>query len=55
MAFWGMSVDTLDHASLAVKTAFEMAHTIRKFNEEHRSKGLLEIGVEISLNTGTIS
>ena len=54
MAFWGAPVDTPDHASLAVKTAFEMANAIRKLNEEHRSKGLPEIGVGIGLNTGTM-
>ena len=52
MAFWGAPVDTPDHASLAVKTAFEMANAIRQLNEEHRSKGLPEIGVGIGLNTG---
>ena len=54
MAFWGAPVDTPDHASLAVKTAFDMAHAIRNLNEEHRSKGLPEIGVGIGLNTGTM-
>jgi len=54
MAFWGAPVDTPDHASLAVKTAFEMANAIRKLNEEHREKGLPEIGVGIGLNTGTM-
>ena len=54
MAFWGAPVDTADHASLAVKTAFEMASAIRKLNEEHRSKGLPEIGVGIGLNTGSM-
>ena len=54
MAFWGAPVDTADHASLAVKTAFEMANAIRKLNEEHRSKGLPEIGVGIGLNTGSM-
>ena len=54
MAFWGAPVDTPDHASLAVKTAFEMANAMRKLNEEHRSKGLPEISVGIGLNTGTM-
>jgi len=54
MAFWGAPVDTPDHASLAVKTAFEMVNAIRKLNEEHRSMGLPEIGVGIGLNTGTM-
>ena len=54
MAFWGAPVNTPDHANLAVKTALEMVHAIRKFNEEQRSKGLPEIGVGIGLNTGTM-
>ena len=54
MAFWGAPVDTPDHASLAVKTALEMASAIRKLNEEHRAKGIQEIGIGIGLNTGTM-
>ena len=54
MAFWGAPVDTPDHASLAVKTALEMATAIRLLNEEHRAKGLPEIGIGIGLNTGTM-
>ena len=54
MAFWGAPIHTPDHASLAVKTAFEMVDAIRKLNDEHRSKGLPEIGVGIGLNTGTM-
>ena len=54
MAFWGAPVDTPDHASLAVKTALEMAHAVRRLNEEHREKGLPEIGIGIGLNTGTM-
>ncbi|RYX94116.1 MAG: adenylate/guanylate cyclase domain-containing protein, partial [Comamonadaceae bacterium] len=30
MAFWGAPVDTPNHAHLAVKTAMEMAHAVRK-------------------------
>ncbi|MES1977629.1 MAG: adenylate/guanylate cyclase domain-containing protein [Pseudomonadota bacterium] len=54
MAFWGAPVDTPDHASLAVKTSLEMANAIRRLNEEHRIKGLPEIGIGIGLNTGTM-
>ncbi len=54
MAFWGAPVDTPDHASLAVKTALEMANAIRNLNDEHRAKGLPEIGIGIGLNTGTM-
>ena len=54
MAFWGAPVDTPDHASLAVKTALEMANAIRNLNEEHRAKGIPEIGIGIGLNTGTM-
>ena len=54
MAFWGAPVDTPDHASLAVKTALEMAQAVQRLNEEHREKGLPEIGIGIGLNTGTM-
>ena len=54
MAFWGAPVDTPDHASLAVKTALEMADAIRQLNEEHRATGLPEISIGIGLNTGTM-
>ena len=52
MAFWGAPVDSPEHASLSVKTAMEMAGEVRKINEEHRAKGMPEIGVGIGLNTG---
>jgi adenylate cyclase len=54
MAFWGAPVDLPNHAHLAVKTAMEMANAVRKINEEHRAKGIPEIGVGIGLNTGTM-
>jgi adenylate cyclase len=54
MAFWGAPVETPNHAHLAVKTAMEMANSVRKINEEHRAKGIPEIGVGIGLNTGTM-
>jgi adenylate cyclase len=54
MAFWGAPVDTPDHASLAVKTALEMASAVQRLNEEHRIRGLPEIGIGIGLNTGTM-
>jgi adenylate cyclase len=54
MAFWGAPVETPNHAHLAVKTAIEMAAAVRKINEEHRTKGLPEIGVGIGLNTGSM-
>ncbi len=54
MAFWGAPVDSPDHAALAVKTALEMASEVRKINEEHRAKGMPEIGVGIGLNTGSM-
>ncbi len=54
MAFWGAPVDTPDHAALAVKTALEMSQSIAQLNQEHRAKGLPEIGVGIGLNTGTM-
>jgi adenylate cyclase len=54
MAFWGAPVDLPNHAHLAVKTAMEMAGAVRKINEEHRAKGIPEIGVGIGLNTGAM-
>jgi len=54
MAFWGAPVDIPNHASMAVKTAMEMANAVRKMNEEHRAKGIPEIGIGIGLNTGTM-
>lgn len=54
MAFWGAPVDTPEHAGLAVKTALEMSNAVRRINEEHRTKGLPEIGIGIGLNTGTM-
>jgi adenylate cyclase len=54
MAFWGAPVETPDHAQLAVKTALGMARAVQRFNEEHRAKGLPEIGIGIGLNTGTM-
>lgn len=52
MAFWGAPVELPNHAHLAVKSAMEMANAVRKLNEEHRAKGIPEIGVGIGINTG---
>lgn len=54
MAFWGAPVETTDHARLAIKAAIEMAHAIHDINEEHRAKGLPEIGIGVGLNTGSM-
>ncbi|AMO23131.1 adenylate/guanylate cyclase domain-containing protein [Ramlibacter solisilvae] len=54
MAFWGAPVDIPHHAPLAVKAAIEMAGAVRQINEEHRAKGIPEIGIGIGLNTGTM-
>jgi adenylate cyclase len=54
MAFWGAPVDIPNHAHMAVKTSMEMANAVRKINEEHRAKGIPEIGVGVGLNTGTM-
>jgi adenylate cyclase len=54
MAFWGAPVDIPNHASMAVKASMEMASAVRKVNEEHRAKGIPEIGIGIGLNTGTM-
>ena len=54
MAFWGAPVETPDHAHFAVKCALEMAGAVRRINEEHRAKGIVEIGVGVGLNTGVM-
>ncbi|MCF8208917.1 MAG: adenylate/guanylate cyclase domain-containing protein [Rhodoferax sp.] len=52
MAFWGAPVETSQHASLATKSAMEMAAVIKDINDEHRARGLPEIGIGVGLNTG---
>jgi adenylate cyclase len=54
MAFWGAPVETSEHPYLAVKTAMEIAQTVRELNHEHRTKGLPEIVVGVGVNTGTM-
>jgi adenylate cyclase len=54
MAFWGAPVETANHAELAVRSAVAMSQAVHRINEEHRAKGLPEIGVGIGLNTGTM-
>ena len=54
MAFWGAPVETPEHAHLAVKSAMEMANAVRGINEEHRAKGIPDIGIGIGVNTGNM-
>jgi adenylate cyclase len=54
MAFWGAPVETSEHAHLAIKSAMEMANAVRGINEEHRTKGIPEIGIGIGVNTGNM-
>jgi adenylate cyclase len=54
MAFWGAPVETAEHARLAVKSAMEMANAVRDINQDHRTRGLPEIGIGIGLNTGSM-
>ena len=54
MAFWGAPVETSEHAHLAVKSALEMANAVRGINEEHRAKGMPEIGIGVGVNTGNM-
>ena len=54
MAFWGAPVELPNHAHLSVKAAMEMAGAVRKLNEEHRARGIPEIGIGIGLNTGVM-
>jgi adenylate cyclase len=54
MAFWGAPVETPNHAELAVKSAMEMSQAVHRINEEHRARGIPEIGVGVGINTGTM-
>jgi adenylate cyclase len=54
MAFWGAPVETAQHAQLAVRSAIAMASAVRGINDEHRARGLPEIGIGIGLNTGNM-
>jgi adenylate cyclase len=54
MAFWGAPVDTPNHAELAVQSAIQMSRAVHEINEEHRNKGIPEIGVGVGINTGTM-
>ena len=54
MAFWGAPVETANHAQLAVTAAMEMSLEIKAINQEHRAKGIPEIGIGIGLNTGSM-
>jgi adenylate cyclase len=54
MAFWGAPVETPRHAELAVTTARQIAQAVQAINEEHRARGIPEIGLGIGLNTGTM-
>jgi adenylate cyclase len=54
MAFWGAPVETPNHAELAVQSAIQMSRAVHEINEDHRAKGIPEIGVGIGLNTGTM-
>ena len=54
MAFWGAPVETSEHASLAIRAALDMSQAIVTINEEHRARGIPEIGIGIGLNTGNM-
>ncbi len=54
MAFWGAPVETTEHAQLAVTAAMQMSLAIKEINDDHRKKGIPEIGIGIGLNTGTM-
>lgn len=54
MAFWGAPVETPEHAHLAVKSAMEMVLAVGDINQDHRERGLPDIGIGIGLNTGTM-
>jgi len=52
MAFWGAPIETVDHATLAVKAALDMVEEVRIINIEHKQRGLPSIGIGIGINTG---
>ena len=52
MAFWGAPVALPNHAELAVKTALEMSAAVAQINQDHRAKGIPEIGLGVGMNTG---
>lgn len=52
MAFWGAPVDLPDQAHRGVKAALEMAAAMRQVNQDHRARGLPEIGIGVGLHTG---
>jgi adenylate cyclase len=52
MAFWGAPVQTPHHAALVIKSALEMTRALHEINQNHRAKGLPEIGMGIGINTG---
>ena len=52
MAFWGAPVQTPHHAALVIKSALEMTRALHEINQNHRTKGLPEIGMGIGINTG---
>lgn len=54
MAFWGAPVPTSRHAQHAIAAALDMVKAVEIINQEHRKKGLPEVGVGIGLNTGSM-
>ena len=55
MAFWGAPVDTPEHASPGGQdVAGRWCTPCNQLNEEHRAKGMPEIGIGVGLNTGSM-
>jgi adenylate cyclase len=52
MAFWGAPVSMDNHAELAVLTAIDITHEIKRINQKHRALGLPVVKLGIGINTG---
>lgn len=52
MAFWGAPIPRADHAELAVKTAVQMTHALRKVNESFSARGMNPLAIGVGVNTG---
>ena len=52
VAFWGAPIPEAEHADLAVDAAQAIVQRVRKFNEDRRAQGLVEVRVRMGLASG---